>query len=119
MPLDASRAVGLLGRTAYGRAATTLRALPLLASARHIVSDGRVLPRVPRNGGYHRVRAGGAGRPSRLRLRQRRSRRTGRGPVGRVRVVGRREPYEPAPAEPGRSGPAPGRADGAPFGPSA
>ncbi|CAM5618570.1 hypothetical protein SVIOM74S_07370 [Streptomyces violarus] len=60
MPSDEQLAVGLLGRTAYGRAATTLRALPFLAHARHIVADGRVLLRMPRSWGYHRMCAGSA-----------------------------------------------------------
>ncbi|MFC7813340.1 MULTISPECIES: pyridoxamine 5'-phosphate oxidase family protein [unclassified Streptomyces] len=113
MPSDAQLAVGLLGRTAYGRAATTMRALPFLATARHIVADGRVLLRMPRSCGYHQVCAGsvvaygadnlGSAAPGES--------------VWTVQVVGRCETHEPSAAEIDRFGPAPGRVDGEPFEP--
>ncbi|GAB2928671.1 MULTISPECIES: pyridoxamine 5'-phosphate oxidase family protein [unclassified Streptomyces] len=46
-PLD------LLGRVPYGRLATSMRALPFLTVARHIVSDGRILLRMHRGFGHH------------------------------------------------------------------
>ncbi|NUV66865.1 pyridoxamine 5'-phosphate oxidase family protein [Streptomyces sp. CAI-121] len=46
-PLD------LLGRVPYGRLATSMRALPFLAVARHIVSDGHILLRMHRGFGHH------------------------------------------------------------------
>ncbi|MEU4653440.1 pyridoxamine 5'-phosphate oxidase family protein [Streptomyces sp. NPDC023723] len=111
MPTDARLAVGLLGRTAYGRAATSLRALPFLAFARHIVADGRVLLRMPRSCGYHRACAGsvvaygsdnsGSARPGEE--------------LWTVQVVGRCETYRPTAAEIARFGPAPDRVDGVPF----
>ncbi|MEU0270878.1 pyridoxamine 5'-phosphate oxidase family protein [Streptomyces sp. NPDC006307] len=58
MPLtDEPLAVELLGRMPYGRIATSLRALPAVAPARHIVSgdgeDREVLLRMDRRLGYH------------------------------------------------------------------
>ncbi|WP_069743634.1 pyridoxamine 5'-phosphate oxidase family protein [Streptomyces sp. EN23] len=46
-PLD------LLGRVPYGRLATSMRALPFLTVARHIVSDGHILLRMHRGFGHH------------------------------------------------------------------
>ncbi|PCG84144.1 hypothetical protein CIB93_20865 [Streptomyces sp. WZ.A104] len=45
--------IELLGRVPYGRLATSMRALPFLAVARHIVSDGRILLRMHSGFGYH------------------------------------------------------------------
>ncbi|MFJ2148298.1 pyridoxamine 5'-phosphate oxidase family protein [Streptomyces microflavus] len=57
MPSDESPApvspIELLGRVPYGRLATSMRALPFLAVARHIVSDGRILLRMHSGFGYH------------------------------------------------------------------
>ncbi|MFG3319496.1 pyridoxamine 5'-phosphate oxidase family protein [Streptomyces sp. NPDC048171] len=113
MPTDAQHAVGLLARTAYGRAATTMRALPFLAFARHIVTDARVLLRMPRSCGYHQVCAGsvvayGADNLSTA------------GPgesLWTAQVVGRCEAHEPSAAEVERFGPARRRVDGEPFDP--
>ncbi|MEI7033926.1 pyridoxamine 5'-phosphate oxidase family protein [Streptomyces pratensis] len=46
-PLD------LLRQARYGRLATSMRALPFLAVARHIVSDGRILLRMHSGFGHH------------------------------------------------------------------
>ncbi|MFI1186611.1 pyridoxamine 5'-phosphate oxidase family protein [Streptomyces californicus] len=46
-------AIELLGRVPYGRLATSMRALPFLAVARHIVSDGRILLRMHSGFGHH------------------------------------------------------------------
>jgi hypothetical protein len=44
MPTEEHHALKLLGRLSYGRVATSMRALPLLAMARHIVTaEGEVL----------------------------------------------------------------------------
>ncbi|MFB7089928.1 pyridoxamine 5'-phosphate oxidase family protein [Streptomyces sp. NPDC056296] len=113
MPSDAQLAVGLLGRTTHGRAATSLRALPFLAFARHIVADGRVLLRMPGSCGYHQVCAGsvvayGADNLS--------SAAPGES-LWTVQVVGRCEAHEPTAAEIERFGPAPRQVDGEPFEP--
>ncbi|MGW3647636.1 pyridoxamine 5'-phosphate oxidase family protein [Streptomyces sp. NPDC000878] len=108
---DDQRAADLLGRVAHGRVATSMRALPFLASARHIVVDGRVLLRLHRGHGYHRACVGGvvaygADVPS---ARNRRS--------WSVQVVGECAAVEPTPAELDRFGPAPRSVDGVPFDP--
>ncbi|WP_395573108.1 pyridoxamine 5'-phosphate oxidase family protein [Streptomyces sp. BK79] len=113
MPSDAQLAVGLLGRASHGRAATSLRALPFLAFARHIVADGRVLLRMPRSFGYHEVCAGSVVAYGADNL--------GRAGLGEglwvVQVVGRCEVHEPSAAEIERFGPAPREVDGVPFEP--
>ncbi|MFH9572461.1 pyridoxamine 5'-phosphate oxidase family protein [Streptomyces sp. NPDC017454] len=113
MPSDEQLAVGLLGRTAYGRAAISMRALPFLAFARHIVADGRVLLRMPTSCGYHQVCAGsvlaygadnlGSARPGER--------------LWTVQVVGRCEAHEPSADEIERFGTVPRQVDGEPFEP--
>ncbi|MGW6455608.1 pyridoxamine 5'-phosphate oxidase family protein [Streptomyces sp. NPDC055078] len=49
------RAIELLSRVSYGRLATSMRAMPFVAPARHIVLDGGVLLRIHRGFGYHRA----------------------------------------------------------------
>ncbi|MFD0357149.1 pyridoxamine 5'-phosphate oxidase family protein [Streptomyces sp. NPDC127110] len=51
-------AIELLRRVPYGRVATSMRALPFLAVARHIVVDGRVVLRMHAGFGYHQACAG-------------------------------------------------------------
>ncbi|MEV7416010.1 pyridoxamine 5'-phosphate oxidase family protein [Streptomyces sp. NPDC089919] len=51
-------AIELLRRVPYGRVATSMRALPFLAAARHIVVDGRVVLRMHAGFGYHQACAG-------------------------------------------------------------
>ncbi|MEU6015416.1 pyridoxamine 5'-phosphate oxidase family protein [Streptomyces sp. NPDC047515] len=53
MPSEQLHALELLGRVPYGRLATSMRALPILAVARHIVVDGRVVLRMHGGLGYH------------------------------------------------------------------
>ncbi|MFD3537885.1 pyridoxamine 5'-phosphate oxidase family protein [Streptomyces sp. NPDC058662] len=48
-------AVELLRRVPYGRVAASMRALPFLALARHIVVDGRVVLRMHAGFGHHRA----------------------------------------------------------------
>ncbi|MER8232281.1 pyridoxamine 5'-phosphate oxidase family protein [Streptomyces sp. NPDC101490] len=52
---DEIRALELLSRVSYGRVATSMRAMPFVAPARHIVSGGRVLFRLHEGLGYHRA----------------------------------------------------------------
>ncbi|MEH0420244.1 pyridoxamine 5'-phosphate oxidase family protein [Streptomyces sp. B21-083] len=110
MPTDEQRAADLLGRVEHGRVATSMRALPFLASARHIVVDGQVLLRLHRGHGYHRACVGGvvaygADVPS------------ARSRSWSVQVVGECAAVEPTPAELDRFGPAPRSVDGVPFDP--
>jgi hypothetical protein len=53
------RALELLTLVSYGRVSTTMRAMPFVAPARHVVSDGDVLLRMHAGHGYHRACAGG------------------------------------------------------------
>lgn len=53
MSTEELHAIELLGRVPYGRLATSMRALPFLAVARHIVTGDRVLLRMHRGLGYH------------------------------------------------------------------
>ncbi|MCI3240715.1 MULTISPECIES: pyridoxamine 5'-phosphate oxidase family protein [Streptomyces] len=106
-------AVDLLARTDYGRIATSMRALPFLAFARHIVSDGRVLLRLPRSCGYHRACGGSVVAYGSDNLS---SARPGEA-LWSVQVVGACSPYEPTAAETERFGAAPRRVDGEPYEP--
>ncbi|MQS36424.1 pyridoxamine 5'-phosphate oxidase family protein [Streptomyces katsurahamanus] len=45
----------LLGRVSYGRLATSMRAMPFVAPARHIVRGCGVVLRIHRGFGYHRA----------------------------------------------------------------
>ncbi|MEV5548202.1 pyridoxamine 5'-phosphate oxidase family protein [Streptomyces sp. NPDC052309] len=113
MPTDEKLAVGLLGRTDHGRAATSMRALPFLAFARHIVVDGLVLLRMPRSWGYHRACAGSVVAYGADNLD---SARPGES-LWTVQVVGRCEVHDPTAAEIERFGPAPHAVDGVPYEP--
>ncbi|WP_326660105.1 pyridoxamine 5'-phosphate oxidase family protein [Streptomyces sp. NBC_00385] len=53
MSSEELHAIQLLGRVPYGRLATSMRALPILTVARHIVTDGRVVLRMHGGLGYH------------------------------------------------------------------
>ncbi|MEV6330325.1 pyridoxamine 5'-phosphate oxidase family protein [Streptomyces sp. NPDC051909] len=55
MSIEEIRAIELLNRVAYGRLATSMRAMPFVAPARHVVAGGRVLIRLHRGLGYHRA----------------------------------------------------------------
>lgn len=106
-------AVDLLARTDYGRVATSMRALPFLAFARHIVVDGRLLIRMPRSVGYHRACVGGVVAYGSDNLS---FARPGEG-LWSVQVVGECAAYEPTAAEIERFGPAPCSVDGDPYEP--
>ena len=107
-------AVNLLARTDYGRVATSMRALPFLAFARHIVADGRLLIRMPRSIGYHRACAGSVVAYGSDNLN---SVRPGEA-LWSVQVVGACTAYEPTAAEIVRFGPAPALVDGEPYEPA-
>lgn len=53
MSPEESQAIALLGRVPYGRLATSMRALPLLALARHVVHEGHVVLRMHGGFGHH------------------------------------------------------------------
>ncbi|MCI3223617.1 pyridoxamine 5'-phosphate oxidase family protein [Streptomyces sp. NP-1717] len=58
MSTDDLRAIELLNRVRYGRVATSMRAMPFVAPARHIVADNRVVLRMHRGMGYHQACSG-------------------------------------------------------------
>ncbi|MFR0358814.1 pyridoxamine 5'-phosphate oxidase family protein [Streptomyces sediminimaris] len=113
MHSDERLAVALLARTDYGRVATSVRALPFLAFARHIVADGRVLLRLPRSWGCHRACAGNVVAYGSDNLG---SAEPGEG-LWSVQIVGACTAYEPTAAESERFGAAPGLVDGVPYEP--
>ncbi|MFB7211154.1 pyridoxamine 5'-phosphate oxidase family protein [Streptomyces sp. NPDC056255] len=53
MSFEELQAIELLGRVRYGRLATSMRALPFLSVARHVVIEGRVVLRMHSGFGYH------------------------------------------------------------------
>ncbi|MGW2563309.1 pyridoxamine 5'-phosphate oxidase family protein [Streptomyces sp. NPDC001514] len=57
-PTDELRTVELLSRVSYGRLATNLHAMPVVAPARHVVSDRHVLLRVHAGLGFHQTCGG-------------------------------------------------------------
>ncbi|MFI5755987.1 pyridoxamine 5'-phosphate oxidase family protein [Streptomyces sp. NPDC051569] len=59
MSTEEVRALKLLSLVPYGRVATSMRAMPFVTPARHIVTDGGVLLRMHAGHGYHRACGGG------------------------------------------------------------
>ncbi|CAM5563374.1 pyridoxamine 5'-phosphate oxidase family protein [Streptomyces tanashiensis] len=111
MSSDEIRAIELLSRVSYGRVATSMRAMPFVAPARHIVADGRVLLRMHRGLGYHRacngsVVAYGADNFD-----------SGAERIWSVQFTGTAEIVEPTAEEVSAFGPEPVRVDGEPFTP--
>ncbi|WP_327354775.1 pyridoxamine 5'-phosphate oxidase family protein [Streptomyces sp. NBC_01304] len=114
MSTDELRAIELLSRVNYGRVATSMRALPFLAAARHIVVDGRVLLRMHRGFGYHQACQGsvvayGADNFN--------TGEDGRRALWSVQFVGTCEMVEPTTTELELFGPAPHYVDGDLFDP--
>ncbi|MET7514639.1 pyridoxamine 5'-phosphate oxidase family protein [Streptomyces sp. NPDC005480] len=107
------RAIELIGSVDHGRVATSMRALPFLASARHIVVDGRVVLRMHKGYGYHQACAGSVVAYGADNLNN------GDPADGQwsVQFVGTCVAVEPTPGELGLFGPAPRFADGEPFDP--
>ncbi|MCX5388311.1 pyridoxamine 5'-phosphate oxidase family protein [Streptomyces sp. NBC_00083] len=108
---EEAHAIELLGRVPYGRVATSMRALPFVAPARHVVVDGRVLLRLHAGLGYHHACLGsvvayGADNLS-----------SGADHVWSVQFTGTAEPFEPTAQELELFGAAPREVDGEPFDP--
>ncbi|MFJ7996963.1 pyridoxamine 5'-phosphate oxidase family protein [Streptomyces sp. NPDC096310] len=59
MSTEEIRAIDLLNRVPYGRVATSMRAMPFVAPARHVVTGGSVLLRMHAGHGYHQACGGG------------------------------------------------------------
>ncbi|MFD7323076.1 pyridoxamine 5'-phosphate oxidase family protein [Streptomyces sp. NPDC059875] len=111
MSTEEIRAIELLNRVAYGRVATSMRAMPFVAPARHIVDDGGVLLRMHRGLGYHRACAGsvvayGADNFN-----------SGAENLWSVQFTGTAEVVEPTEEQLAAFGPSPQVVDGEPFEP--
>ncbi|WP_282696398.1 pyridoxamine 5'-phosphate oxidase family protein [Streptomyces sp. CC208A] len=109
MSSEESRAIELLGRVAYGRVATSMRAMPFVVPARHIVSGGGVLIRLHEGLGHHQACSGsvvayGADDFG-----------SGSGSPWSVQFTGTAGLVEPTAAELAAFGPEPARVDGEPF----
>ncbi|WP_345038218.1 pyridoxamine 5'-phosphate oxidase family protein [Streptomyces sannanensis] len=111
MPCDDPRLLELLDRVPYGRLASSMSALPFVASARHIVTDGQVMLRMHAGFGYHdacdgNVVAYGADNMN-----------SGAAEVWSLQFTGTARLAEPGDEELDHFGPVPRLADGKPFDP--
>lgn len=111
MSSEEIRAIELLNRVSYGRVATSMRAMPFVAPARHLVDDGGVLLRMHRGLGYHRACAGsvvayGADNFN-----------SGAQNLWSVQFTGTAEVVEPTEEQLAAFGPTPQVVDGEPFDP--
>ncbi|MFD5102592.1 pyridoxamine 5'-phosphate oxidase family protein [Streptomyces albidochromogenes] len=114
MPTEDLRAIELLRRVPYGRVATSMRALPFLAVARHVVVQGRVLLRMHAGFNHHQachgsVVAYGADNFD--------PRAPADGTLWAVQCTGTAELFEPDAAELELFGRGPHSVDGEPFDP--
>ncbi|MFC7305863.1 pyridoxamine 5'-phosphate oxidase family protein [Streptomyces monticola] len=112
MSTEELRAIELLGQVNYGRVATSMRALPFLAAARHIVVDGRVVLRMHRGFGYHQACQGSV-----VAYGADNFNKDGADGLWSVQFVGTCEKVEPTNAELELFGPAPHFVDGDLFDP--
>ncbi|MFD9904473.1 pyridoxamine 5'-phosphate oxidase family protein [Streptomyces sp. NPDC059063] len=115
MPSDCDRdlAFALLRRTEYGRVATSMRALPFLAAARHAVTDDRILLRMHRGFGYHHACVGSVIAYGADNL----GTTTADEGQWTVQLVGLCEAIEPTEMERSLFGPSPDYVDGEPYDP--
>ncbi|XUL99309.1 pyridoxamine 5'-phosphate oxidase family protein [Streptomyces venezuelae ATCC 10712] len=111
MSSDEIRAIELLSRVSYGRVATSIRAMPFVVPARHIVADGRVLLRMHRGLGYHRACNGSVVAYGADNLGSEAEH------VWSVQFTGTAEIVEPTDRERAAFGPEPVQVDGEPFTP--
>ncbi|GGU30854.1 pyridoxamine 5'-phosphate oxidase family protein [Streptomyces violascens] len=111
MSCEEARAIELLGRVPYGRVATSMRALPFVAPARHIVIDGRVLLRLHAGLGYHHACLGSVVAYGADNLG------SGEVDVWSVQFTGTAEAFEPTAGELALFGDDPRAVDGEPFDP--
>ncbi|MER8040550.1 pyridoxamine 5'-phosphate oxidase family protein [Streptomyces hydrogenans] len=109
MSTEEIRAIELLGRASYGRVATSMRAMPFVAPARHIVSDGSVLIRMHEGLGYHQACSGSVVAYGADDLDPE------SGTLCSVQFTGTAEIVEPTEAELAAFGPEPLSVDGEPF----
>ncbi|MBC9714286.1 pyridoxamine 5'-phosphate oxidase family protein [Streptomyces sp. TRM66268-LWL] len=111
MSTDENRALDLLSHVPHGRVATSMRALPFLALARHIVVDGTLLLRMHKGFGYHQACIGSVVAYGADNLN------SGADGLWSVQLVGLCEAIEPSVEELELFGPAPHFVDGALFEP--
>ncbi len=111
-PQDEYRALELLSRTPYGRVAVSMRALPFVTVARHIVVDGRVVLRLHGGFGYAQACDGSVVAYGADNLADREE---GDESVWTVQFVGMARRYVPGPADLEAFGRAPVAADSTPF----
>ncbi|MET9952272.1 pyridoxamine 5'-phosphate oxidase family protein [Streptomyces sp. NPDC006339] len=111
MSTEEIRAIELLNRVSYGRVATSMRAMPFVAPARHVVADGGVLLRLHRGLGYHRACDGGVVAYGADNLT------SGAESLWSVQVTGTAVIVEPTREQLAAFGPAPRSVDGRPFEP--
>ncbi|MEV0410463.1 pyridoxamine 5'-phosphate oxidase family protein [Streptomyces sp. NPDC050448] len=104
-------AIELLRRVPYGRVATSMRALPFLALARHVVVDGKVVLRMHAGFGYHQACNGSVVAYGADNSNSRDSR------LWSVQFTGTAQTIEPTARELELFGPVPHFADGAVFDP--
>lgn len=111
MSTDDVRAIELLNRVQYGRVATTMRAMPFVAPARHIVADDRVVLRMHRGMGYHRACSGSVVAYGADNFH------SGESALWSVQFTGTAKMIRPTDDQLERFGPGPHRVDGEPFEP--
>ncbi|MFE5295150.1 pyridoxamine 5'-phosphate oxidase family protein [Streptomyces sp. NPDC056632] len=111
MSTEEIRAIELLNRVSYGRVATSMRAMPFVAPARHIVTADGVLIRLHRGLGYHRACAGSVVAYGADNLT------SGAEQLWSVQFTGTAEIVEPTAEQLAAFGPAPRSVDGEPFDP--
>ncbi|MGW4778559.1 pyridoxamine 5'-phosphate oxidase family protein [Streptomyces filamentosus] len=109
MSTEEIRAIELLGRASYGRVATSMRAMPFVAPARHIVSGGSVLIRMHEGLGYHQACDGSVVAYGADDLDP------ASGVLWSVQFTGTAEIVEPTASEAAAFGPEPLSVDGEPF----
>ncbi|WP_308432056.1 pyridoxamine 5'-phosphate oxidase family protein [Streptomyces cinnamoneus] len=112
---DEFRALELLGGTPYGRISVSMRALPFVTVARHVVVEGpppRVLLRLHGGFGYAQACDGSVVAYGADNLAERRD---GEESVWTVQFVGQARLFRPGPDELERFGRPPHSADDAPF----
>ncbi|PHQ50733.1 hypothetical protein BLA24_18290 [Streptomyces cinnamoneus] len=109
---DERRALELLSGTPYGRISVSMRALPFVTVARHVVADGKVLLRLHGGFGYARACDGSVVAYGADNLAEREE---GDESVWTVQFVGTARVFRPDAAQLELFGRAPRSADAAPF----
>ncbi|MFD5029611.1 pyridoxamine 5'-phosphate oxidase family protein [Streptomyces sp. NPDC058405] len=105
------RAIELLSHVSYGRVATSMRAMPFVVPACHVVTDGHVLLRMHAGLGYHRACGGGVVAYGADNFS------SGADDLWSVQCTGTAEIVEPTPFERDLFGRSPRHVDGKPFDP--